>query len=121
MNSVSWFLYFTDVVGNLGILLTGVTVTSICGAVVAAFIFGFCIIEEEDTKTPLKALKWSVAILAISSLSNVLLPSKNTLYAIAASQVGEQVIKNEAVQGIANDATKALQQWIKKQLTEEKK
>ena len=50
-----------------------------------------------------------------------IIPAQKTMYAIAASQVGEQVVKSEAVQGIANDATKALQIWIKKQIEPDKK
>ena len=47
----------------------------------------------------------------------IVTPEKKTLYAIAASEYGEQIIKSE----IGNDATKALQQWIKRQIEPEKK
>ena len=52
----------------------------------------------------------------ISLVLFVFIPSSNTMYAVAASQVGEQVVKSEAIQGVANDATKALQSWIKRQI-----
>jgi hypothetical protein len=42
------------------------------------------------------------------------------MYAIAASQVGESIVKSEQTQEMASDATKALQQWIKKQIDPEK-
>lgn len=46
----------------------------------------------------------------------VVLPGKNTIYAIAASEIGERMVKSDQVQDIASDATKALQQWIKRQI-----
>lgn len=50
-----------------------------------------------------------------------LFPSKSTMYAIAASQAGEKIAQSEQVRGIADEATKALQQWIKRQIEPEKK
>jgi hypothetical protein len=43
------------------------------------------------------------------------------MYAIAASEIGERVIKTPEVQGITSDATKALHSWIKKQIETENK
>lgn len=39
----------------------------------------------------------------------------------AAAEVGERVIASEKVKGIADDATKALQAWLRKQIDGEKK
>ena len=57
---------------------------------------------------PLCVAVWAVAIF---------IPSKSTMYAIAASQVGEQIVRSE----VAADATKALHSWIKKQIEPEAK
>lgn len=124
MNSVSWFLYATDVIGNL----RGV-------ALIAACVFGViflgtlaCVPISEgdcldiDNRTTWFKFFWrSLSVALIALTISVFFPSKDTMYAIAASQVGEKVIQNEAVQGIATDATKALQQWIKRQITDDKK
>jgi hypothetical protein len=63
------------------------------------------------------AIKIEVVVLILA----IIVPSKNTVYAIAASEMGERVFKSEQVQGVASDATKALQIWIRKQIDTEKK
>jgi hypothetical protein len=49
------------------------------------------------------------------------MPSKNTMYAMAASQMGEKVVSNQTVQEVGGDVAKALQSWIKSQIEERKK
>ena len=49
------------------------------------------------------------------------MPDRNTMYAIAASQVGEKIATSEIAKGVADDAPKALQLWIKKQITQSDK
>ena len=81
---------------------------------------GKCL-DEKNRPTWYKFFWRSLSAALISMTVSVFSPSRDTMYAIAASQIGERVIQNEAVQGIANDATKALQQWIKRQLADDKK
>ena len=121
MNSLSWFLYTIDVIANVNALATGfliATVTAWAVLNVAALATEGEVLEWPDYK------KWwtrGVLIIAGCGLLVSVLPSKNTMYAIAASQAGEQVVKSETVQGIASDATRALHQWIKKQIEPETK
>lgn len=121
MNSLSWFLYATNVVENIGILLFLLLVFSgICFGIlnIAVPASEGQVLEWKDYK-----LWWTRGLVTIITCGFILafLPSKNTMYAIAASQIGEKVSESEMVQGVANDATKALQQWIKKQIEPEKK
>ena len=123
MNSISWFLYlasFADKITGIaavwGILLSLVVVMA-----TVAWIVVFCTAaadkDAEKTLT-LTTHIWKVFVgwLIVMGVLYSVTPDSKTMYAIAASQVGEQVVKSEAAQGIANDATKALQQWIKRQL-----
>lgn len=122
MNSVSWFLYFIDVFDNVRVGFQIVAFISFLGVL---FLFiGVAITEGEISEDALaikRALKVTLAVGGISFLVLMPIPSKNTLYAIAASEVGEKIVKNESVQEITSDATKALHQWIKKQIEPEKK
>jgi hypothetical protein len=75
--------------------------------------------DAEKNVVRLLRYKWSWRFALTSAAFAIIacfMPSKGTMYAIAASQVGEQVVQSETVRGIASDAQKALQQWIKKQL-----
>jgi hypothetical protein len=119
MNSVSWFLYLADVLGNLStasipFLIIGTIIAGACtllGMFLQAGDYSW--VKEADKQwfesrrvgcaTAAKRLWPAILIVAVVVC---FIPSKNTMYAIAASEVGEKVVKSEAVQGIATDATK---------------
>lgn len=50
-------------------------------------------------------------MIVVLSLTGAVLPSRDTMYAIAASQVGEQALKTP----LAEKAEKALEAWLNKQ------
>lgn len=123
MNSVSWFIYIAQVANSLGVMFCVLGVLLII-AVMGRFIFPYAqnAMELNDPGdrgyVQPTAIHRGYMMLAICFLLvGNLMPEKNTMYAIAASQVGEQIVKTE----IASDATKALHQWIKKQIEPETK
>lgn len=117
MNSVSWFIYIAQVSENMGRLLIflGIigTATSLLFFIVPRAI-KFIEAGDDISVKPFKASVFALGVVAL--LLGNLMPERNTMYAIAASQVGEQIVKTE----IASDATKALHQWIKKQIEPQK-
>lgn len=128
MNSLSWFLYLTDAIGNVKNVLIGAAVASTAYVVLRTGItaakndFDSYEIKRGDKKPmPYPAHdRWASAVVGLA-LAAALIPSQGTLYAIAASEAGEQIVKTEAVQGMASDAQKALHQWIKRQIEPEAK
>jgi hypothetical protein len=130
MNSVSWFLYLADAMSSLSgvIVFFGVMATLLT----CLGIF-MTLLNTDSSNTDRKQRyadynangarfirsfsPWMVLCFVVAAI----IPAQKTMYAIAASQVGEQVVKSEAVQGVANDAAKALQIWIKKQIEPDKK
>lgn len=134
MNSISWFLYLAGVSGSIGSAAAPLFVFSTIGAALATIGGVFVHAGDYSWITPEQKAWWEARraqcataaktlwrVAAVLLALIVLTPSQSTMYAIAASQVGEQVVRSEAVQGIANDATKALQIWIKKQIDPDKK
>lgn len=135
MNSVSWFLYLVDV--SRGIQTIFVLAAVSC--LVLAFILGFYGITLRDTNSwdnayeerrakgvslHWKTLWLSVPIFVFFGLS-ILIPSKDTLYMIGASQIGEQIIALEEVQevggevgGLAKDTIALLREKIQSSLSE---
>lgn len=110
MNSLSWFLYFAGVVENVQPLFI---VFGLVGLIVCGIIAIYC--HEQDCKFPWQA--WAFGWLAgLSIFIGALLPSKNTMYAIAASELGEEVINSN----IGTKVSQALEQWIDKQLEQKK-
>ena len=122
MNSVSWFIYTAQVAGSLGSLFCflGGSLMFLC---MCRFVFprvvNFMDDREKKDANFLPPLPVSRAFMGLAVgflVIGNLMPEKKTMYAIAASQIGERVASSDAVQGLAGDATKALQQWIKRQI-----
>lgn len=135
MNSLSWFLYLVDISGGIQAffgILVGASITAAVGLVIAgAHIRDAYYRGPEDTyerKARGIALQWRSLWLAIPAtfflLIAFLIPSKETLYMIGASQVGEQVIQLEAVKktggelgALASDTIALLRQKIQENTT----
>jgi hypothetical protein len=132
MNSLSLFLYLIDVLASLHTFLLFATFGGpiFLGGSVLVCAINVDLSCDDDAKewwhqkgaaASKLFLRYAWVIALVGGLLATLIPSKNTMYAIAASEIGEKIATNEAVQGIAGDATKALQQWIKRQIEPETK
>jgi len=101
MNGLSWFLYLADTLSKIGegALFLGVLIGITGGLLLAFWAVAFLF---EDTKTP---PPWRPYILSMAILFfvAVLIPSKETIYLIAGSQVGEYVVDTPEAQEILND------------------
>ena len=130
MNNVSWFLYISGMVQSLAIMLVVLLIVGVISAGVLTIIGAskrdFAFGDNEDIQIGLSyqftAIKIGVGCLFVG-LILVLVPSKNTMYMIAANQVGEQIIQLEEVQniggeagGLAKDTIELLRQQIQEQL-----
>ena len=134
MNSLSWFLYLAGVLDELKTVATLFAIFGGVAAVILTLCGMFLHCERYSWTTPdtiewwegrraqcATGAKWMWPFVVVVAVMAILAPNKGTMYAIAASEVGERVAANEAVRGITSDATKALQQWIKRQIEPEKK
>ena len=117
MNSLSWMVYFAEICDNLGFALHfwGAGGLLLCIGIILLFM-----ISEGDYPKSWKGFWYGLVIGNVCLFLSVFVPSKNTFYAIAASQVGEKIAQNEGVQGLAKDSLTALRSWLKSQ-TEPKK
>lgn len=124
MNTLSWMLYGIDVVDNLNSIVSAAVAFSIIGIIGSWVVERLCSIDEDDIgklekrfAACLKLNKMLVSALVVFVTISIFIPTKNTLYAIAASELGEKVATSE----IGTDALKAVQTWIKNQITPEPK
>lgn len=107
MNSLSWFLYAIGLLSNLKL--------AACVSLgVLTFVYAIWFITYAEGNTPRPHMRFLYGAVAICSTLLIFVPNNNTLYAIAASEAGERLSKTE----IVTDATKALHQWIKSQIKE---
>lgn len=128
MNSLSWMIYLADVSDGVGRLFGGLTFVSGISTVLCAIgfyatmtapdVYGW---EDRDAKlaahTKLhlmlgKTIPRAVAGFLVFGLCAGALPSKETVYAIAASEMGEQLINTPT----AGKAVKALDAWLDRQI-----
>lgn len=136
MNNLSWLLYAADVADSLKELnvvawtlfvlslpsiLLGVIVHSITEGGGGGWEDSRKEQQHEEFWETKRKLFWKVGWRALAAsvlMASVLaaVPSRNTIYAIAISEGGERIVNSEAVQGAANDAMRALNAWIKKQI-----
>jgi threonine/homoserine/homoserine lactone efflux protein len=135
MNSLSWLIYLASVSGSASSLFSFLAfmgaVFMVLGVILSILWtdggFGSGDRERrikgyEDLRASGKSMiPRGILMFAVCGVIAALLPGSNTIYAIAASEVGERVITDETVKGIAADSTKALQGWIKKQIEPEAK
>jgi len=120
MNQLSWLLYLGNVVANLGPLFT----------IVGIIIIGLAIFlwvghrldqteymdhwhgqDAERKPSIFLPVSTTIAFIVFFFLA-ALCPSQDTVYAIAASQVGEQALKTPT----AIKAEKAIDSWLDKQI-----
>lgn len=129
MNTLSWFIYMAGVFGNLNLILGaflffGTLITVII--TILGMVMHSDMGKEEAKFWEFKrqmCARWAArmwALIVVVSFVQIASPTRETMLAIAASQVGEQIAKTDTVKGIAGDAAKALELWIKKQIEAEK-
>ncbi len=123
MNSLSWFLYLADIVGNIGVVC-GIVIF-VAGLASIGFLFMTAVNggafasskEKEYSAIGYKYFKRCLLVLLISASIGSLLPNKNTMYAIAASEMGEEAVKSK----IGQKSLQALEQWLDSQISKDKK
>lgn len=131
MNSLSWLLYAAEVIDNLQTFGTVVTVglllaaggTAVFGPMIADMNTGYDEKEKVDFRAFWsRAWKMTIAAVILGGIVS-LVPSKQTVMLIAASEVGETVLASDKVQEIggeagalATDSLRVLRKFINEQL-----
>ena len=114
MNNLSWLLYAAEVSGNLQEMFQAFVVLSVIG--VAFWVFT-SLMWKTDTPNENFAPFWRkigyffVSAALVSAVLSAVVPSKDTVYAIAASEMGEQAIQTP----LAKKAFNALSAWLDRQ------
>ena len=106
MNNLSWFLYFADILENVS---TTIIVFSTLTFLVATFAITIGLSEQRSV---IKPGVQTVIGATLACFICAFIPSKNTMYAIAASELGESAIKSET----GKKVEQALLNWIETQL-----
>lgn len=107
MNMLSWTFLLTDIINDLQTFAIFITITSIF--ITTIILFKWTMDEtdrksnDEKRKTFKKLLKKSVMTAIVSMMIIIAIPSKQTIYMVTASQLGETVITNPETQELFED------------------
>jgi len=141
MNNLSWFIYLADLLPALSGLLHGLAIFLF---IVCACIIGwawFRVDKLNDSIEPnyyriappdglreefknertsvIKKSKILVVSLFIAALiglgASIVIPSRNTIILIGASEFGERLVTNPSVNGIVDPSIELLKTWIEQQ------
>ena len=110
MNSLSWFLYLADVIGNVRGLL--ILFSTIFGAGTFVWLFAKGCVAADDDKSAKKFahfMRFAPWIFVSATFLAAIIPSRDTIYLIAGSEAGEAVVTSEAGQEILNDIKEVIQ------------
>lgn len=70
--------------------------------------------EQEKRRTNAKWRGWFIVASLVFGLLGALMPSRNTMLLIAASEIGERTMNNERVQRVVDPSMELLTTWITK-------
>lgn len=120
MNSLSWMIYIADVTDNLDWVFSTLFLVSIIAGIVC-IAFGIGMKDEHSDPSPddwkmwRRAVTWTVIAFFGATIIGSVIPSKETIYAIAASEMGERALQTPT----AGKAFKALDAWLDRQIAGE--
>lgn len=113
MNNLSWFLYFAEILPNVGSFFLNLgALTCVCWCLFHIFTFEhdrplyYITVEKKFFLKPLIA--GVVAIVVFS-----LIPSKETIYLILGSEAGETIVTSAEGEEILRDIKTVIKQQIK--------
>ncbi|NKE77824.1 hypothetical protein [Ochrobactrum sp. MC-1LL] len=117
MNTLSWLLYLADVAEKAS---TAFTLASIGLIIFGTMGVVFCWLLVSDRDMRKGAACFLTAVWLIASLfattGAVLIPSKDTIYLIAASEAGEVVVKSDEAKEIMTGLRDIIKDQISKNL-----
>ncbi|OYU50870.1 MAG: hypothetical protein CFE27_14710 [Alphaproteobacteria bacterium PA1] len=112
MNDLSVALYWADALGSLdGLALIGFTLMFFM-CLFVSFATMAADMDDEQKLEATKALRGFLLSLPVLAVMIVVTPSRETVYAIAASEMTEQALKTP----VASKAMQAVEKWIDRQL-----
>jgi len=116
MNSLSWLIYLADVAGSVGEFFTFISI--MCGIV--AIVSGVTILiassnHEVEIAVSAKArMRLALSGMIATGLVAGLIPNKQTVLMIAASEIGERAMSSTQVAGVVDPSIDLLKTWIAK-------
>jgi hypothetical protein len=132
MNSLSWLIYLAGVAEGLSTVATVIALLSGIASI-AAWIAFFASFDETDSvgrrysdemieqarkvvRPTIRRVAFTLLFTSIfASVTNVAMPSRQTILLVAASEMGERALMSRPVQEVIDPSVELLQTWIRQQ------
>lgn len=105
MNSLTWFIYGVDVITSIKVYALWM-VAAACGSTIIAWIGALMTAKYGTEMKTFKArAKFSVSIISVAvcvGLFLQLIPAKDTMYKMAASEIGEMALDSGGMETLQN-------------------
>ena len=116
MNQLSWLIYLASVVSSIS-FLSAIVALFACISFIAG---GMTILHNPDDDAydnPKRArgasmVRWGCTVFGVCALLMIVMPGRDTVYAIAASEMGEELLNSET----GSKAVQALDAWLDRQI-----
>jgi hypothetical protein len=131
MNNLSWMIYLAGVSESLASFFAFITVIFAIVAAISAIVSVVNAVETDpynrrycdDTVAYKRSLKKSAFKIAITTFvcmiiagsTSALLPSRQTVLLIAASEIGERVVTSERAQSVIDPSVDLLKTWMQRE------
>lgn len=116
MNSLSWFIYLTQVTDSVG---GGAAIIGGLGIFAGVFFVMFLSFAVEDNNlTKDQAIGYGKTWFSVCFgllLISAVMPSRQTMLMIAGSEMGERLVKSDGVTSIVNPGMDLIRKWIKQE------
>ena len=118
MNNLSWLIYLAGASATLANFFYFITGVFGVLAVLAGIVGVVHMDETRDYRRLGSAFKAAMALFVCMAMAGIvasLMPNRQTVLLIAASEIGERVVTSERVQGVIDPSIELLQTWIQQQ------
>lgn len=117
MNSLSWLIYLAEALSSADNLFGAISVIACVMAIFSgAAMFFFQGDGDIDISLIKKTFKITAVVCAVSSLIAVVLPSKQTIILIAASELGQAAIQSEGAQRVIDPSLRYVESWLNNEI-----
>jgi formate hydrogenlyase subunit 3/multisubunit Na+/H+ antiporter MnhD subunit len=124
MNTLSWLIYLADICDNLNKFFAIIGVLQLLGGLILFGVYANYMADKEfwrgrrgesqEIKQKYNKIVYAIPLVGLIMIFfSTLIPDKNTVMYIAASEYGQSIIMNKQVQDLTNPAFELLKEWIK--------
>lgn len=118
MNNLSIFVYLIQIFENISAVLSTMAICLLAVGVVAVIVFGIAVADDASDEVVEffgKLCKIWLKIIIPVSICWAIIPTKETMLLIAASEVGEKIVTSEKITSVVDPSVTLLKTWIEKQ------